>query len=968
MAQGRRDEFTPATKKILAERVGYCCSNPNCRRKTVGPNSNPKKSASIGEAAHIRAAAPKGPRYDPAMTQEERTSVENGIWLCRNCARLIDVDSNKYTIELLEQWKQKAEQNAQEEISTREGEKATKIEGLKNPSSAENSIAKDSCASSASKPKLFLSYCSKDECIANLIEDILNTETHDGIIISRYTRVPYRDSFKAFMNGIQDHNYVLSIVSDNYLKSQPCMYEVGEIVKDRTYKQKLLFVVLSENDRKYYPPNYSGSVAAKIYGEAKNRLEYTSFWKNKYCELEKSIDALDDKEASASAVAELKEVGRIYRNDINEFLAFLKDHNGKSFEELYTNHFSEIIKWIIPDCNYINIDIDNEVKKTIEKIQTCFPIDPDLKQFDNRFGRAIDQISHAIHRLQREYHRAILHPYGGILRADLEMQFWAVLGALKNVAEKARRRLRKNTTEKESIKRVFSKFFDDFNGIIEAFLKSMQAICQADRLGFQEQSSFLQNNASYFQVLYCFYGIIKDILTLMYGVDHTDGSEQYLLIPLISLDLSPTPSSIKYECSFDEREAYLVSITLPYQALTNPAKYLGILVHEVFHYASPSDRKKRNELVATYLTSAALSSFLDVLAENLIPGKSAHFGVHFFKDYSPIATEMTKRLREAIYKSINKELKKDANGKKDSHQTADTLRSAELKERVLNFFPAYSAADIKNSYYFQTWWRLRKQLLGNRSGWKEEEKIVFALEQEIPDAEVGKTIFNYFATEMTERQRNNLDAIVEQCEKAFGELRPDLFDIGVVMFEIDQKEQLIQYLWQIYDMEYHIGLFTAKEQHPSGMLDQIELRKGFVIEFLLKQATGSVAVRTLSRIINEQGAPIASIKNAIISDYQTYRAFSRPFSDIIMDMSKMIRLEIESLQQNHLYKPIIQKLTKYYHRYNDLRREFLRLPNIDSDQRNELENQMLGLCWDIIDHYKYQISFYELSNLILPSD
>lgn len=32
-----RDNFTEATKKLLAERVGYICSNPFCRRVTVGP-------------------------------------------------------------------------------------------------------------------------------------------------------------------------------------------------------------------------------------------------------------------------------------------------------------------------------------------------------------------------------------------------------------------------------------------------------------------------------------------------------------------------------------------------------------------------------------------------------------------------------------------------------------------------------------------------------------------------------------------------------------------------------------------------------------------------------------------------------------------------------------------------------------------------------------------------------------------
>ena len=350
MAQGRRDDFSAATRKTLAERVGYCCSNPDCRRKTVGPNSDPMKSSSIGEAAHIRAAAPKGPRYDPSMTSEERASVENGIWLCRNCARLIDVDSNKYTIEVLEQWKQQAEQNAKEEISTREGKKATELEGSKNPSAAEKLCTNDSFTNSASKPTLFLSYCSKDECIANIIENTLNAETNNGIIVSRYTRVPYRQSFKDFMKSIPEHDYVLCVVSDSYLKSQACMYEVGEIVKSQTYKQKLLFVVLNEADRKYYPKDYDGAVGATdIYDGSINKLEYTKYWKEKYFELEGKIDSLDDKEATAPAITELKEIGQIYRNDINVFLDFLAEYNGKSFEELYSNHFIDIIRLIVAD-------------------------------------------------------------------------------------------------------------------------------------------------------------------------------------------------------------------------------------------------------------------------------------------------------------------------------------------------------------------------------------------------------------------------------------------------------------------------------------------------------------------------------------------------------------------------------------------------------------------------------------------
>lgn len=52
-----RDNFLKCTTRILAESVGYRCSNPNCRTDTVGPNEKENKSTSVGEAAHICDAA-----------------------------------------------------------------------------------------------------------------------------------------------------------------------------------------------------------------------------------------------------------------------------------------------------------------------------------------------------------------------------------------------------------------------------------------------------------------------------------------------------------------------------------------------------------------------------------------------------------------------------------------------------------------------------------------------------------------------------------------------------------------------------------------------------------------------------------------------------------------------------------------------------------------------------------------------
>lgn len=107
-----RDDFKKITIEVLPKRVGYLCSNPDCRKLTIGANEIPDKSTSIGIAAHITAASSGGPRYDETLTTEQRTHIDNAIWLCSNCATMIDKDQKKYSIELLNGWKNLAEEES----------------------------------------------------------------------------------------------------------------------------------------------------------------------------------------------------------------------------------------------------------------------------------------------------------------------------------------------------------------------------------------------------------------------------------------------------------------------------------------------------------------------------------------------------------------------------------------------------------------------------------------------------------------------------------------------------------------------------------------------------------------------------------------------------------------------------------------------------------------------------------------
>jgi hypothetical protein len=130
-----RDDFALAVKRKLAARAGHLCSNAECRAPTSGPQLVPGEAVSVGVACHISAAAPGGPRFDDGKTRAARSSIENGIWLCQTCAKLIDSDEQRYTEDVLRHWKSLAEREAHRRIG--------KTKTVKWPSSAERELKRN---------------------------------------------------------------------------------------------------------------------------------------------------------------------------------------------------------------------------------------------------------------------------------------------------------------------------------------------------------------------------------------------------------------------------------------------------------------------------------------------------------------------------------------------------------------------------------------------------------------------------------------------------------------------------------------------------------------------------------------------------------------------------------------------------------------------------------------------------------
>jgi hypothetical protein len=118
-----RDDFPKPVADALGKRAAFVCSNPDCRILTLAPSDeNESKFLYIGKAAHICAAAKGGPRYIAEMTPEERKSGSNGIFLCSNCADMIDKnDGIDFPVERLRRWKEDHEKWVAANLNKRKG-------------------------------------------------------------------------------------------------------------------------------------------------------------------------------------------------------------------------------------------------------------------------------------------------------------------------------------------------------------------------------------------------------------------------------------------------------------------------------------------------------------------------------------------------------------------------------------------------------------------------------------------------------------------------------------------------------------------------------------------------------------------------------------------------------------------------------------------------------------------------------
>lgn len=193
--------------------------------------------------------------------------------------------------------------------------------------------------------QVFLSYCQRDADIADLIDTGLQDIIKDKAKISRDIRdVEYHESFKKFMQSIELHDFVIMLISDNYLKSRNCMFEVMEVVKDSQFRKKLVFIVLSDSDSKYYKTAPEHPIGANVYS-VDGQTGYSLYWKNREDELQRQIEALGEPTYAIQQIKEKQVIQRIMF-DLPDLLEFVKDSKGLSLTEHIEDGFQSIVDFI----------------------------------------------------------------------------------------------------------------------------------------------------------------------------------------------------------------------------------------------------------------------------------------------------------------------------------------------------------------------------------------------------------------------------------------------------------------------------------------------------------------------------------------------------------------------------------------------------------------------------------------------
>lgn len=153
---------------------------------------------------------------------------------------------------------------------------------------------------------MFISYSWNDR---NFVDEFDRKLQEYGYEVKRDIRdLQYTQSIKEFMKEIRKTDYSIIILSDSFLKSENCMREIFEFIKDEDFKDRIIPVILES--------------ATDMCGANKG-MSYSLYWKYREEKFKEQLKQLDE-ESKYGFIEELRHISLI-KDSIGEILMVFRD-------------------------------------------------------------------------------------------------------------------------------------------------------------------------------------------------------------------------------------------------------------------------------------------------------------------------------------------------------------------------------------------------------------------------------------------------------------------------------------------------------------------------------------------------------------------------------------------------------------------------------------------------------------------
>ena len=175
------------------------------------------------------------------------------------------------------------------------------------------------------KSEIYISYAWEPES-EKFVNELEKTFKNKGKkIIRDKNALTYKDNIKSFMEDLGKGSNIVIIVSNKYLKSQNCMRELIEILKNGNFYDRIFPIVLEDAD---------------IYDPCK-RIDYLQYWETKEKELDNKIKCV--KASSSKGFRDEIDLYKEIKDMISELTEYFKNMNTLTPEMHQCSGFNELL-------------------------------------------------------------------------------------------------------------------------------------------------------------------------------------------------------------------------------------------------------------------------------------------------------------------------------------------------------------------------------------------------------------------------------------------------------------------------------------------------------------------------------------------------------------------------------------------------------------------------------------------------